>query len=264
MSEQQRTSKQLIGWQSCNRSALTSPYPQSMAHQPASKSVPGGPCLGSCAEQLQAQLHILCRQVQIIRLVQAQRHAALWQANNQTYRSEHVEKLPFCDGERLNQPLNTQPADDAHHALEVLLLENAKLTAKIEQYQQQLTTCTVPEEYLCPITFEVMEEPVIAEDGHTYEREAIAAWLSGSQTSPLTRARIATQLIPNRMAKSMIGRWKLAMSVEQGVAQGVVEQPGPRLAAARAAPDLRPSTSMRTTRRCNSLFGSQFADGGDG
>lgn len=30
--------------------------------------------------------------------------------------------------------------------------------------------------YLCPITTEVMDDPVIAADGYTYERSAIEEW----------------------------------------------------------------------------------------
>ena len=45
----------------------------------------------------------------------------------------------------------------------------------------------VPARYLCPIRQEVMEDPVIAADGHTYERVAIAQWLVvGINTPPLT------------------------------------------------------------------------------
>ena len=29
---------------------------------------------------------------------------------------------------------------------------------------------------LCPITYEIMEDPVIAYDGHSYERKAIKEW----------------------------------------------------------------------------------------
>lgn len=32
------------------------------------------------------------------------------------------------------------------------------------------------DEFLCPITFELMIDPVIASDGHTYERSAIEKW----------------------------------------------------------------------------------------
>ena len=35
----------------------------------------------------------------------------------------------------------------------------------------------MPPQYLCPITGEVMEDPVTTADGHAYERAAIAQWL---------------------------------------------------------------------------------------
>ena len=38
----------------------------------------------------------------------------------------------------------------------------------------------------CPITLEVMRDPVLASDGHSYERDAIERWLINHRTSPLT------------------------------------------------------------------------------
>jgi hypothetical protein len=37
-----------------------------------------------------------------------------------------------------------------------------------------------PDEYLCPITGEMMSDPVIALDGHSYERSAIEKWFKTS------------------------------------------------------------------------------------
>jgi hypothetical protein len=64
-------------------------------------------------------------------------------------------------------------------------------------------------QFICPITQELLREPVIAEDGHTYEKEAIQNWLSKNQTSPLTRKQISpTKLIPNLVLKQLIEQWK--------------------------------------------------------
>ncbi len=38
----------------------------------------------------------------------------------------------------------------------------------------------------CPITFEIMTDPVVAADGHTYQREAFNQWLANSRKSPKT------------------------------------------------------------------------------
>ena len=52
-----------------------------------------------------------------------------------------------------------------------------------------------------------MKEPVVAADGHTYERVCIEQWLaSGKTTSPMTGEVLAyTHLVPNHNAKSTIG-----------------------------------------------------------
>ena len=56
----------------------------------------------------------------------------------------------------------------------------------------------VPPAFLCPIRHEKMRVPVIAVDGHTYEREAIETWLATHKTSPMTGAVLRTHhLVPN-------------------------------------------------------------------
>ena len=42
----------------------------------------------------------------------------------------------------------------------------------------------------CPLTRELMIDPVCCADGNTYERYAIEEWLSASPTSPLTGERL--------------------------------------------------------------------------
>ena len=48
----------------------------------------------------------------------------------------------------------------------------------------------VPPSFVCPLTLEVMSDPVTAADGHSYEHEAIAKWLQSSSLSPLTGQRL--------------------------------------------------------------------------
>ena len=63
----------------------------------------------------------------------------------------------------------------------------------------------VPVDFLCPITYELMREPVLVADGSTYEREAIEHWLKTHSTSPVTNERLAhTMIVPNNMARSLI------------------------------------------------------------
>ncbi len=51
----------------------------------------------------------------------------------------------------------------------------------------------------------VMVEPVIAADGHTYERAALEEWLLDNTTSPVTREDLAhTRLVPNILIRGLI------------------------------------------------------------
>ena len=54
-----------------------------------------------------------------------------------------------------------------------------------------------------------MEEPCIAGDGHSYEKEAIERWLRSRDSSPKTNERMHTrQVIPNHGLRSLILAWK--------------------------------------------------------
>ena len=56
----------------------------------------------------------------------------------------------------------------------------------------------MPDDYICPITAEIMTDPVTTLDGFTYERTAILEWLRTKDTSPVTGATmVSTTLIPN-------------------------------------------------------------------
>lgn len=43
------------------------------------------------------------------------------------------------------------------------------------------------QDLVCPITLDIYRDPVLASDGHVYERKAILTWIAQQGTSPLTR-----------------------------------------------------------------------------
>ena len=67
-----------------------------------------------------------------------------------------------------------------------------------------------PDEFVCPITIELMTDPVLATDGHTYERSAIERWFAtGKMSSPKTGEPLeATAVFPNHSLRSMIRDWE--------------------------------------------------------
>ena len=57
----------------------------------------------------------------------------------------------------------------------------------------------------CPITLERMVDPVVAADGHTYERHAIEHWLSERSSSPLTGAPLYDPKVrPNHTLRKLM------------------------------------------------------------
>ena len=66
-------------------------------------------------------------------------------------------------------------------------------------------------DFICPITTEVMSDPVMAADGHSYERSAIERWLATKSTSPMTgEALVHSFLAPNHTLRRQIREWEEA------------------------------------------------------
>lgn len=66
-----------------------------------------------------------------------------------------------------------------------------------------------PSCFVCPITEEIMVNPVNLADGNSYEREAIERWFSmGKRTSPKTNSYVdVTQVTPNNNLRQAIQDW---------------------------------------------------------
>uniref|UniRef100_A0A0C9QXS4 RING-type E3 ubiquitin transferase n=1 Tax=Wollemia nobilis TaxID=56998 RepID=A0A0C9QXS4_9CONI len=68
----------------------------------------------------------------------------------------------------------------------------------------------IPDEMKCPISLDLMRDPVIVASGHTYDRASISEWLdSGHSTCPLSGQKLPRHpvLIPNYALRSLIGQW---------------------------------------------------------
>ncbi|KAK3229542.1 hypothetical protein Dsin_001423 [Dipteronia sinensis] len=67
----------------------------------------------------------------------------------------------------------------------------------------------IPDEFRCPISLDLMRDPVIVASGHTYDRNSISQWInSGHHTCPKSGQRlIHMALIPNYALKSLVHQW---------------------------------------------------------
>ncbi|ESQ44851.1 hypothetical protein EUTSA_v10003163mg [Eutrema salsugineum] len=71
------------------------------------------------------------------------------------------------------------------------------------------TSLILPHEFLCPITLEIMLDPVIIATGQTYEKDSIQKWFdAGHKTCPKTRQTLDhLSLAPNYALKNLILQW---------------------------------------------------------
>lgn len=75
-----------------------------------------------------------------------------------------------------------------------------------------------PAEHSCPITLQVMVDPVVAADGHSYERQAIEKYLTVNDTSPINQLPLMHKhLVSNQSLRIMINEWKPGRQAEPSV-----------------------------------------------
>ncbi|CAL5386857.1 unnamed protein product [Camellia sinensis] len=67
----------------------------------------------------------------------------------------------------------------------------------------------IPDDFRCPISLELMRDPVIVSTGQTYERSCIEKWLgAGHGTCPKTQQTLTSNaLTPNYVLRSLIAQW---------------------------------------------------------
>lgn len=67
----------------------------------------------------------------------------------------------------------------------------------------------IPPDFRCPISLDLMRDPVVVATGQTYDRDSIKLWIdSGHATCPKTGQTLAhTELVPNLGLKNLIAMW---------------------------------------------------------
>ncbi|XVF20065.1 hypothetical protein REPUB_Repub11eG0166100 [Reevesia pubescens] len=77
-------------------------------------------------------------------------------------------------------------------------------------------TPVIPDDFRCPISLELMKDPVIVSTGQTYERSCIEKWLEqGHGTCPKTQQTLSSSaLTPNYVLRSLIAQWCEANGIE--------------------------------------------------
>ncbi|CAA2953871.1 U-box domain-containing 17 [Olea europaea subsp. europaea] len=77
------------------------------------------------------------------------------------------------------------------------------------------TFITIPKDFCCPISLDLMRDPVILSTGQTYDRVSISRWMDeGHGTCPKTgQMLVHSLLVPNRALRNLIMQWCLANGI---------------------------------------------------
>lgn len=91
--------------------------------------------------------------------------------------------------------------------LETLNLNKLSISAGASAETSGLSV--IPEDFRCPISLDLMKDPVIVATGQTYERASIQRWLdAGHRTCPKTQQVLChLVLTPNYVLRSLIAQW---------------------------------------------------------
>lgn len=110
----------------------------------------------------------------------------------------------------LDDHMEMSPASSSMSREEIMILQTQ--IRQLQHEKQHLETKLIEvrrpvalSEFLCPITSEIMRDPVVTADGFTYERIAILKWFEKHATSPMTNQALPHKhLAPNLALKSQI------------------------------------------------------------
>ena len=119
------------------------------------------------------------------------------QASSDSVKRLRAEEISNFDAQQL-----ADLRDELNAAIGKVNMQTAKLAEDLVASTPSLHDC------LCPIGLQLMRDPVIAADGHTYERAQIEQWIrvrGDGAVSPKTGFPLAhSNLVPNHTVKSLI------------------------------------------------------------
>ncbi|KAK7291642.1 hypothetical protein RIF29_06949 [Crotalaria pallida] len=89
------------------------------------------------------------------------------------------------------------------------VVSNTDQSSSSSRCSTEMLTCINPEDFRCPISLELMTDPVTVSTGQTYDRVSITKWLkAGNKICPKTGERLTnTDLVPNNALKKLIDQF---------------------------------------------------------
>ncbi|KAM0852261.1 hypothetical protein ACQ4PT_051862 [Festuca glaucescens] len=118
-----------------------------------------------------------------------------------------------------------------------------------------------PMDLRCPISLDLMRDPVVAASGQTYDRESIDRWFgSGKSTCPKTGQVLASlELVPNKSLKNLISRWCRENGVAMEACEASKSEQAQAVAANKAALEVARMTASFLVKKLSATFSPDAA-----
>lgn len=111
---------------------------------------------------------------------------------------------------KIRTRVNAEDSSELDGINHISELVNHMLEKHVEEKQMHsINGVPIPADFCCPLSLELMSDPVIVASGQTYERVFIRKWLDlGYNVCPKTRQTLGhSNLIPNYTVKQLIENW---------------------------------------------------------
>ncbi|GER48799.1 U-box domain-containing protein [Striga asiatica] len=137
-----------------------------------------------------------------------------FQTNNRLIKSLHVDDISNIDHD---VSMKMEGLALVNHVLDEVcenkenVIRNNSLSCKNVEENKKSDSVVIPDDFRCPISLELMRDPVIVATGQTYERSYIQRWIDcGNTTCPKTQQKLHhLTLTPNYVLRSLISQWCL-------------------------------------------------------
>uniref|UniRef100_A0A453C7Y0 U-box domain-containing protein n=1 Tax=Aegilops tauschii subsp. strangulata TaxID=200361 RepID=A0A453C7Y0_AEGTS len=130
------------------------------------------------------------------------------------------------------------------------------LDSKVDADDDDAEPLAPPPDFRCPISLDLMRDPVVSASGQTYDRESITRWFgAGKSTCPKTGQVLTNlELVPNKALKNLISRWCRENGVAMEGSEPGKPEPAPPVAANKAAVEAARITASFLVKKLSASF----------
>ena len=172
----------------------------------------------NAAVEHRASAFIRDKREEMARFYAAEDMKRIWESNNDII-FEILTEMHANNAELLDKICELEEEKELKsyqifHVKTNLYVKQYEYEAEIEQLKEEnealakklnIISESSKHDFVCPIAHEVFMDPVVASDGHTYERASIEKWFKTKKTSPLTGQPIwDLKLTPNHTLKKVM------------------------------------------------------------